>query len=89
MLKLRQEYDTNNAPDDVRLKPEALDFVRSYKQFNPMRVTDDEEGDIIEGPFETNPAIGDRDYLPARAAPPLSVDDSLKFGGSAPAFKTQ
>ena len=86
MLKLEKEYDTYNSPDDVRLKPEALDFVRSYKQFNPTRVVDDEEGDIIEGPFEECPPVQDRDYRAPRAAPSLTVDDSHKFG-SAPKYQ--
>lgn len=87
MQKLRQEYDMYRAPEDVRIKPETLDYVRSYKQFNPARVLDDEEGDHHEGTFDENPPIGERSYSKPRAAPELSQDDSAKFGGSAPIVK--
>ena len=62
MQKLREEYDVYNSPEDVRLKPTALEYVRNYKQFSPKRVADEEEGDIIEGRFDANPDISERSY---------------------------
>ena len=53
-----------------------------------MRVADEEgESDIIEGPFDEAVPIEERDYMAPRLAPSLTVDDSFKFGGSAPKYQ--
>mmetsp|Transcript_9275 Transcript_9275/g.11315 ORF Transcript_9275/g.11315 Transcript_9275/m.11315 type:complete len:88 (+) Transcript_9275:291-554(+) len=87
MEKLRAEYGTNSSPDDVRFKPIAEEFRLAFKAHDPKRVPDEEEGDIIEGPFDEKVPIEDREYSAPRAAPSLTIDDSLKFGGSAPKFQ--
>lgn len=47
--KLREEYDINIAPDDVRYRKEVGDFMSANKEHNPARVRDEEEGDIYQG----------------------------------------
>jgi len=85
MDRLRLEYDTNLNPDDVRLKPLVVDFMREGKEFNPARVVDLSEGDVdlYEGPFEEEVPREKRAYFAPEPAPTLTINDSLKFGGDA------
>ena len=59
-----------------------------YKQFNPARVPDEDEGDIGSSQWDgATREIGDREYGKPRPAPPLTTDDSAKFGSAAPVDK--
>lgn len=87
MERLRREYNSNLQADDIHYKNQVADFMQEFKQHNPLRVPDMEEGDIYEGPFEENAPIGEREYMEPPVAPPLSTEDSIKFGGSAEPFR--
>ena len=84
MKKLRQEYDTNVGPDDIRLRHEVQDFMQEYKALNPERNSPEEEVTELFT-FEQGEMApqSHREYADPRPAPPLSVDDSAKFGGAA------
>ena len=87
MDNLREEYDSNKAPDDVRYNASVGDFLREQKAYDPVRVPEEDiETELWENPF-TQKEIGNREYGQDLPTPPLSVDDSLKFGGSAKPFK--
>ena len=42
MRKLKQEYDTNIGPDDIRVRTEVQDFMKEYRAQDPIRVPDEE-----------------------------------------------
>ena len=85
MEKLRKEYDTNVGPDDVTFKPALKEFMVENKQHNPERVADeDPTGDFYSSHWDELVDIPDRDYAPKRPAPPLTTEDSAKFGDAAP-----
>lgn len=84
MEKLRREYGSNASPDDVRHRPEVESFMQEFKEMDPMRVPDEDgETDNYSSPWDEIVEVQDREYGLPRPAPPLTVDDSAKFGGSA------
>ena len=84
MEKLRREYDSNASPDDTRYKPAVASFMQEFKEHDPIRVPEeDAESDNYSSPWDELIAVPDREYGLPRPAPPLSNDDSAKFGGSA------
>lgn len=84
MEKLRREYDSNASPDDTRYKPAVASFMQEFKEHDPIRVPEeDAETDNYSSPWDELIAVPDREYGLPRPAPPLSNDDSAKFGGSA------
>ena len=83
--KLRQEYDTNVGPDGINYKPQLKEFMEDNKQSNPQRVIDDDpETDFYSSQWDELVDVPDRKYAKPRPAPPLTTDDSAKFGSAAP-----
>ena len=39
---IREEYDTNRSPDDVRYNPSVGDFLKEQKSFDPIRVPEED-----------------------------------------------
>ena len=62
---IREEYDTNRAPDDVRYNTSVGDFLKEQKSFNPIRVpgedTTDDETELWKNPMSQKP-VGEREY---------------------------
>ena len=87
MERIRKEYDSNASPDDVKFKPQVASFMQDFKEHDPIRVPDEDgETDNYSSPWDEIVDIPDREYGLPRPAPPLTTDDSAKFGGSAPRF---
>lgn len=59
--------------------------MEDYKQHDPIRIPDetDDQTDITTGFWEgLTPPVGEREYGSPMPAPPISVDDSHKFGAA-------
>ena len=80
--RLRLEYDMNVDPDDIRFRTEVGDFMQEYRNLNPGRRSNEEDGNNV--PFDSS--INDMpkepyiDYAEERPPPPLSTADSARFG---------
>ena len=39
---IREEYDTNRSPDDIRYNASVADFLKEQKAYDPMRVPEED-----------------------------------------------
>ena len=85
MRKLKQEYDSNIGPDDIRVRSEVQDFMKEYRAQDPIRVPDEEPPTLFTSNMDEFTPLSHREYAERRPAPPLTVEDSAKFG-NAPAY---
>ena len=83
MRTLREEYDTNVGPDDIRLRTEVQDFMQEYKAHNPIRTGPDEDPVEYSNPDNDFAPQSHREYSEPRPAPPLTTEDSARFGTAA------
>ena len=66
-------------------KPQLKDFMAENKEHRPDRVADeDPTGDFHTSDWDELVEVPDRKYADKRPAPPLTNDDSAKFGSAAP-----
>ena len=42
MDNIREEYDTNRSPDDIRYNASVADFLKEQKAFDPIRVPEED-----------------------------------------------
>ena len=43
---IREEYDTNKSPDDIRYNVSVGDFLKENKAYDPIRVPDEGEDEL-------------------------------------------
>lgn len=83
--RVRNEYGSNVGPDHVTFKPEADAFVLENREHSPALLSDDDlDNDVegINGLYDKAVDVEYRNYAPDRVAPPLTVEDSAKFGSA-------
>ena len=85
--KLRQVYDVNLAPDDVRANKEVQEIFKQYPETDPGRHPDYDMESDLEIDFGDNqiprmPEVKYRHYGQSRPQAEMSTDLSARFGNA-------